>query len=336
MQNKNFRCGYVAVLGKPNAGKSSLVNFLVGEEVAIVSHRQQTTRDQILGIKTGENFQIIFVDTPGIHHSKNNLDRVMNKQVRSALAGADVILYLFDGTKEIDEEEKVYIKNLFDKNENVILVETKIDKLGEIAKKNSQKEDEKIGLKLEENFAQKNIKTEKNTQKPAKNRTFLEIEEKNCEFLREIGEEKHYQKISVVTGKNIAKLEKQIVDLLPENAPIYGEDEFTDKSVKFLIAEKIRGIFLQEIDKEIPHGIAIVVTNFEEKGNLIKIDVEIVCEREQHKGIIIGKGGTNLKKVGENARKYAENLLGTKCALKLFVKVDKDWRDKNVGKYYHF
>ena len=304
-----FKCGYVAVLGKPNAGKSSLVNFLVGEEVAVVSHRQQTTRDQILGIKTGENFQIVFVDTPGIHHSKNNLDRVMSKRVRSALAGADVILYLFDGTKEIDEEEKEYIQNLFDKNENVILVETKTDKLT-------------------------HGKT-KNQQKTGKNRVFCEIEEKNIAFLREIEKEKFLQKVSAVTGENMAKLEKEIVKLLPKNAPIFDEDEFTDKSVKFLIAEKIRGILLQEIDKEIPHGVAVVVTNFEEGENLTKIDAEIVCEREQHKGIIIGRGGANLKKVGENARKYAENLLGTKCALKLFVKVDENWRDKNVGKYYN-
>ncbi len=306
---KGFKCGYVAVLGKPNAGKSSLVNFFVGEEVAVVSHRQQTTRDQILGIKTGENFQIVFVDTPGIHHSKNNLDRVMNKRVRSALAGADVILYLFDGTKEIDDEEKKYIQNLFDKNENVILVETKIDK-----------------------FTQEKTKNE---QKTGKNRVFLEIEKRNTAFLLEMNKEKCLQKVSAVTGENLDKLEKEIVSLLPENAPIFDEDEFTNKSVKFLIAEKIRGILLQEIDKEIPHGVAVVVTNFEEGKNLTKIDAEIVCEREQHKGIIIGRGGANLKKVGEGARKYAENLLGTKCLLKLFVKVDENWRDKNVGEYYN-
>ncbi len=300
-----MKCGYVAVLGRPNAGKSSLVNFLVGEEVAVVSHRQQTTRDQILGIKTGEDFQIVFVDTPGIHHSKNVLDRVMNKRVRSALAGADVILYLFDGSKEIDDEEKDYIKNLFDKSENVILVETKIDKF-------SKKE-----------------------QKSGKNGVFAEIEEKNLQFIREIGKEKSLQKISAISGENMPKLQQQIVESLPDGTPIFDEDDFTDKSVKFLIAEKIRGILLQELDQEIPHGIAVVVTNFDENDELVRIDADIVCERQQHKGIIIGKGGANLKKVGESVRKYAEKLLDKKCALKLFVKVDEDWRDKNVAKYYN-
>lgn len=339
---KNFKCGYVAVLGRPNAGKSSLVNFLVGEEIAIVSHRQQTTRDQILGIKTGDGFQIVFVDTPGIHHSKNNLDRMMNKRVRSALAGADVTLYLFDGTKEIDEEELSYIQNLFEKSENVILVETKIDKIkskcvkSDKLEKNKSKNCENLTIFENENCDEKNFEKSIKAQKTAKNRLFKEIEEKNCQFLREIDKEQFLQKVSTLSGENMDVLEKEIVNKLPENPPIFDEDEIIDKSVKFLIAEKIRGILLQEIDKEIPHGIAVVVTNFQETEGLTKIDAEIVCERQQHKGIIIGRGGANLKKIGEYARKYAENLLETKCVLKLFVKVDESWRDKNVGKYYNF
>ena len=269
-----MRCGYVAVLG-------SLVNFLVGEEVAIVSHRQQTTRNQILGILTEKDFQIIFIDTPGVHHSKNNLDRFMNKTVRNAIAGADVVLYLFDGTKEIDEEEKQYIENLRGKCENLLLVETKSDK----------------------KTIEKDIKPE------------------FC--------------VSVVTGENIEKLKNQIVKLLPNQEAIFQADEYTDKGVAFLISEKIRGLLLESLDKEVPHGVAIVVSNFEERANLTNIDVEIICEREQHKGIIIGKGGVNLKKIGEKARLFAENLLGVKCNIKLFVKVDKDWREKNVAKYYN-
>ena len=123
-----MRCGYVAVLGQPNAGKSSFVNFVVGQEVAVVTHRRQTTRNLILGIRNGEDYQIIFMDTPGIHHSKNQLDKYMNKNVRSAVAGADVVLYLFDGTKEMDEEEKDYIETLKTKTEHLILVQTKSDK----------------------------------------------------------------------------------------------------------------------------------------------------------------------------------------------------------------
>lgn len=273
-----MKCGYVAVLGRPNAGKSSLVNFLIGEEVAIVSHRKQTTRNSILGIKNGEGYQIIFVDTPGIHHSKNNLDRYMMKNVRSALAGADIVLYLFDGTKEIDQEELEYIEMLKTKTENLILLQTKCDK--------------------------------------------------KC-----LNHELSALKISVETGENIEKLEKQIVEMLPERIPLYDEELYTDKSISFLIKEKIRGYLLNNIDNEIPHGVSVVITNFEEDERIAKIDAEIICEREQHKGIIIGKGGATLKALGQEVRKYVEELLDKKCMLKLFVKVDKDWRNKNVSDY---
>lgn len=272
------KCGYVAVLGRPNAGKSSLVNALTGEEVAIVSHRRQTTRNSILGIKNGNGYQIIFVDTPGIHHSKNNLDRFMMKNVRSALAEADVVLYLFDGTKEVDEEEHEYIEMLKTKTDNLILLQTKNDK------KSLQHKLSAI-------------------------------------------------KISVENGENLDVLEKKIVNLLPERLPLYDEDLYTDKSISFLIREKIRGFLLNNIDNEIPHGVSVVITSFEEDDRLAKIDAEIICEREQHKGIIIGKGGTTLKTLGQEVRKYVEELLEKKCMLKLFVKVDKDWRNKNVSDY---
>lgn len=273
-----MKCGYVAVLGQPNAGKSSLVNFLVGEEVAIVSHRRQTTRNSILGIKNGEGYQIIFVDTPGVHHSKNQLDKFMMKNVRSAIAGADVVLYLFDGSKPMEDEEYDYIDMLKTKNENVILLQTKSDK-----------------KQVEHNL-------------PA-------------------------LKISVTTGENIEKLLKQIVELLPENQAVYDEDLYTDKSISFLISEKVRGFLLNNIDKEIPHGVAVVVTDFVETENVVNIDLEIICEREQHKGIIIGKGGSVLKKLGQETREYVEELLQKKCVIKLFVKVDKDWRNRNITQY---
>ena len=297
-KKEQFRCGYVAVLGKANAGKSSLVNTLVGEEVAIVSHRRQTTREQILGIKTGRDFQILFVDTPGIHHSKNALDRVMNKSVRSAIGQADVVVYLFDGTKPLDEEELKYLQTLKTKCESLIVVETKIDKI----------KDEKL-------------------------RT---IEQTNFQKLEKQIFDEHtiFEKISVVTGENLAKLEKQIVEMLPENSQIFDAELYTDRSVKFLIAEKIRGLLLESLDEEIPHGIAVVVTSFEEDGGRANIEADIICERDQHKGIIIGRGGANLKNVGQKAREYAESLLDERCNLKLFVKVDKDWREKNVGNYY--
>ena len=273
-----MKCGYVAVLGQPNAGKSSLVNFVVGEEVAIVSHRRQTTRNSILGIKTTGEYQIVFVDTPGIHHSKNQLDKYMMKNVRSAIASADVVLYLFDGTKEMEDEEVDYIENLKTKCDNVILVQTKADK---------------------KQFAHT-------------------IEAK---------------KISVATGEGVADLERQIVQLLPDNQPIYDEDLYTDKSVSFLIGEKVRGFLLNNIDKEIPHGVAVQVERFYETDKLVEIDINIVCERDQHKGIIIGKGGSVLKQLGKETRVYVEDLLQKKSMIKLFVKVDKDWRLKNISQY---
>ena len=275
-----MKCGYVAVLGRPNAGKSSLVNALVGEEVAIVSHRRQTTRDSILGIKNGRDHQMIFVDTPGVHHSENKLDKFMMKNVRSAIATADVVLYLFDGTKDLDEEELDYISMLKEKCDNVLLLCTKADKKG-------------FENKLDA----------------------LEI--------------------SVQTGKNLSDLEKQILSCLPERDAIFDEYLYTDKSIKFLIAEKARGFLLENIDKEIPHGVAVVVTRFLEEATITFVDIEIVCEREQHKGIIIGKAGKTLKSLGEVTRKYAEELLDKKCMLKFFVKVDKDWRTKNISQYYN-
>ena len=273
-----MKCGYVAILGQPNAGKSSLLNFLIGEEVAIVSHRRQTTRNSILGIKNSKDYQIIFIDTPGIHHSKNQLDKYMMKNVRSAIATAEVVVYLFDGSVQMDDEEKDYIQMLKNKCENLILVQTKSDK-------------------------------------------------------KQIENEFDATKISVVSGENIDALVDKIVKLLPERQPIFDEDLYTDKSISFLIAEKIRGYLLNNLDKEIPHGVAVLITSFQESETLVEIEVEIVCEKEQHKGIIIGKGGANLKKLGQETRKYVEDLLEKKCMLKLFVKVEKDWRNKNIENF---
>lgn len=274
-----MKCGYVAVLGLPNAGKSSLTNFFVGEEVAIVSHRKQTTRNSILGILNGDDFQIIFVDTPGIHHSKNQLDKFMMKNVRSAIAEADVVLYLFDSSKQMEDEEIEYIENLKTKTPNLILVATKTDK-GSVSQK-----------------------------------IFPDF------------------KISVKTGEGAKELLDKIVSFLPERDALYDEELYTDKSVKFLVAEKIREYLLENLDKEIPHGIAVDMVSFFEDEDKVLIEADIICEREQHKGIVVGKGGKNLKELGIFVRGYVENLLEKKCVLKLFVKVDKDWRDRNTSQY---
>lgn len=268
-----FYTGYVALIGKPNAGKSSLVNALIGEKVAIVSRKPQTTRDNILGIYNREDCQIIFVDTPGVHHSKNSLDSSMMKNVRTALAGVDLVLYLIDGTTIPDEEEKSYIQHIAcDK----LVVRTKTDLKG---------------------------------QKPFE--SDLEV--------------------SSVTGDNLDKLIEKIKGYLSEHEKpfyVYPPDYYTDKSIKFIIAEEIRENALNNLEREIPHGVAVEIIKFDERDDIVFIDADIVCEQESHKGIIIGKGGSLLKKIGVNVRKFAEDLLGKKIMLKLFVKVEKDWRNK--------
>lgn len=268
-----FKAGYIAVVGLPNAGKSSLVNALVKEKVAIVSSKPQTTRDNIMGIVSTDNYQIVLVDTPGVHHSKNALDKAMMKNVRSAVNGVDLILYLIDGTTMPSKEEKEYIAHLE--------VPTKVIKT-------------KIDLKNLKNF--------------------------DCDLA-----------ISTKTGENLDQLKKMILNYLPSYESkhyIFQPDYYTDKSIKFLIAEEIREKALEILHQEIPHGIALEITRFVEDKNLVHIDADLICENERHKGIIIGKNGQTLKKIGEQARASAEELLSKKVMLNIFVRVEKDWRSK--------
>lgn len=273
-----MKCGYVAVLGRPNAGKSSLINRIVGEDVAIVTKRQQTTRNNILGIANGEGYQIIFIDTPGIHHSKNKLDRFMMKNVRSALSTADVVVYLIDASKDVDDEERDYIRMLTGKAEKLIVVLNKVDK--------------KLVADIDADI-----------------------------------------KISVQENINIDNLISKIVELLPENNMIYGEDEYTDKSINFLICEHIRGLLLEKIDNEIPHGVAVVVDSMNEQKDKVFLDISIIVEKERHKGIVIGKKGALIKELGIRAREYAERLFDKQVVLHLFVKMDENWRDSSTDRY---
>lgn len=271
---KMYSFGYVGIIGKTNAGKSSLVNALVGHKVAIVTNRPQTTRDNILGILNGENFQIVLVDTPGVHRSKNKLDKKMMKNVRTAISGVDLILYLVDGTKGIDEEEQDYYNHL---PEPKVMIKTKIDKKG--------------------------------------------IQTFNADF-----------EISSLTGEGLDKLKQYIIDKMPKsevkNFP-FEEDDYTDKSLRFIVAEEIRQNALNLLEDEIPHGMAVEIERFEEKKNITIIEAIIVVEQERHKGIVIGKGGKMIKQIGQKAREFAEELLGGKVLLKIFVKVDKDWRNSD-------
>lgn len=270
-----YKFGYVAVLGKPNAGKSTLVNYLVGMKLAIVSPKPQTTRDNILAVYTQKNSQLVFIDTPGIHKATSHLDKFMMKNVRTAKAGADVVLYLLDSSIQPDETELEHIAKMKSDGMNVIVAGSKLDK-------------KKVDF--------------------------------DCDIY-----------FSAVTGENVNNLLDKILKFIPSSKTknfLYDEDEVTDKPVKFIVGEYIREAALKQLKKEIPHGLAVVVTKFEEKSKIANIEAEIVCEKPNHKGIIIGKGGETLKKIGTQARIESEQLLGKKVMLSLFVKVEEDWKDK--------
>lgn len=284
----SYKFGYIAVVGKPNAGKSTLVNFLTKNKVAIVSPKAQTTRNNILGILTTKEFQLVFIDTPGLHKSKNALDKFMNKNIRSAEGGADVILYLIDSTKIIDEFEYDYLTSLKQKSDGeIIIVLNKVD----LVKK------PKLLLTLQE--------------------------------LSTLGFE-NIVPISAKTGENADSLVDMILKYLPESQTknfLYDEDYYTDKSLKFMVSEIVREKALYYLNDEIPHGISVNITKFEQKPTLLVVEADIICEKDSHKSIIIGKNGTMIKKIGQNAREDIEALVGTKVLLKLFVKVKKDWRE---------
>ena len=270
-----YKFGYVAILGKPNAGKGTLINYLVGMKLAIVSQKPQTTRDNILGIYTSKNSQLVFIDTPGIHKATSHLDKFMMKNVRTAKAGADVVLYLLDSSIAPDPDEIEHIEKMKADGINLIVAGSKLDK-------------KKVDF--------------------------------DCDVC-----------FSALTGENIPLLIEKILKFIPSSKTknfLYDADEVTDKSVKFIISEYIREAALKQLKKEIPHGIAVVVTKFEETPKIANIEAEIVCEKPNHKGIIIGKGGATLKAIGIESRTNAEQLLGKKVMLSLFVKVEEGWKDK--------
>ena len=284
----SFYSGYVSIIGKTNAGKSSLINGLVGEKVAIVTPKTQTTRNNIIGIMNGEDYQVVFVDTPGIHKTRSHLDKYMMKNVRSAIDGVDLILYLIDGNKGSDEEELKYISSISEKESNVIVVITKIDK----------------------------ARFEK---------TYPLIEK-----IQSIKGVKDIVCLSNVTRQNYDYLMKVIKENLTEyeeKTLIYDEDLYTDKSIRFLVAEIIREKALLLLNEEVPHGIAIDIKDFKETDRLATIYVDIICERSAHKNIIIGKGGNIIKKIGEQSRQDIERLLDKKVMLNLWVRDKKNWRN---------
>ena len=282
-----MRSGTVAVIGKANAGKSTLVNVLVGEKVAIVSPKPQTTRDRILGILNREGRQIVFVDTPGIYRQRNALTGLMMRTTENTSKDVDVILYVHDGHAGVEESDIALMKKYAALGIPMLIAYTKTD----IMPKERIPEDVKK--------------------------------------IVEGGVEKDIYPVSARKGSNLKKLEDAITALLPEGDPLFPEDIVSDKSEKFMVAEIMREKILLKFDQEIPHGVAIVVNTFEKQENgVYDINLDIVCEKQNHKAILIGKQGKALKEVASFARQDMEKFLGAKVFLTTYVKVRENWRDR--------
>lgn len=289
MQMESFKSGFVTLIGRPNVGKSTLMNHLIGQKIAITSDKPQTTRNRIQTILTKDEGQIVFIDTPGIHKSKNKLGDYMVNVAERTLSEVDIILWLVEPTTFIGAGEKHIISLLAKTDTPVVLVINKTDTVKR----------EEVAAAIAAYSAE--LK-------------FTEI-----------------VPISALTGYNDEELLKVLFDLLPEGPMYYDEDEITDQPERQIVAELIREKALRYLSDEIPHGIAVGIDRMKERegGGFFDIDATIVCERDSHKGIIIGKQGAMLKKIGTGARTEIEALLGFRVNLKLWVKVKKDWRDSD-------
>ena len=293
-----FKSGFVTIIGRPNVGKSTLMNHLIGQKIAITSNKAQTTRNRIQTVYTGEEGQIVFLDTPGINRAKNKLGEYMLSAAENTLKEVDVILWLVEPSTFIGAGEQYIVEKLNKVNTPVILVINKIDTV-----------DEETVFKAIEKYKEV------------------------CDF-------KAIVPVAALKDKNTDELIRTIFSYLEEGPQYYDADTITDQPERAIVAEMIREKALRSLDKEVPHGIAVVIDRMKdrENGRIVDIDATIICERDSHKGIIIGKQGMMLKKIGTQARKDMEKLLDTKVNLKLWVKVKKDWRDsdfliKNFG--YH-
>ena len=293
MANKGkeeFKSGFVMLIGRPNVGKSTLMNHLIGQKIAITSEKPQTTRNRIQTVYTDERGQIIFLDTPGIHKAKNKLGEYMVNVAENTLKEVDVILWLVEPTTFIGAGERHIAEQLSRVKTPVILVINKIDT-----------------IKSKEEIL-----------------TFIAAYKDILKFAEIIP-------VSALKEMNIDDVKNSIFKYLPEGPQFYDEDTVTDQPMRQIAAELIREKALRMLDDEIPHGIAVMIDQMKERPNgIIDIDATIVCERDSHKGIIIGKGGSMLKRIGTAARMEIENLMDTKVNLKLWVKVRREWRDSDL------
>lgn len=294
--NENFKSGFVAIIGRPNVGKSTLMNHLIGQKIAITSKKPQTTRNRIQTVYTDETGQIVFLDTPGIHKAKNKLGEYMVNVAQRTFKDADVILWLVEASTYVGAGERHIAEQLKTCKLPVVLVINKVD-------------------------------TVKKEEVPS----FIQAYRNLYDFAEIVP-------VSALRSQNLDTLLECIFKYLPYGPQFYDEDTVTDQPQRQIVAEMIREKALRTLDEEIPHGIAVTIDRMKERpdGKIVDIDATIICERDSHKGIIIGKQGAMLKKIGSAARYEIENMLEQKVNLKVWVKVKKDWRDsdyliKNFG-----
>ena len=279
-----FKSGFVAVVGRPNVGKSSLINALVGEKVSITGPKAQTTRNKIYGIKSGEDYQIVYVDTPGTVKPATLLGEYMSTVITKASQDVDALVIVLDATR-LNAEDEALVKKYESAKFPVFVAINKLDL----------------------------ISLDKLYPMLKKFNSFSYV--------------KSFVSVSAKTNKNVAILEREILNVLPDGVAMFPSDIYTDKSSKFIASEVVREKSLLFLQEEIPHGIAVEIVKFEEEDGVTRIFADIICEKQNHKQIIIGKKAETLKKIGKSSRIELEKILGTKIYLELFVKVKPGWKN---------
>lgn len=292
---KHFKFGYTAIIGRPNVGKSTILNRLIGQKIAIATDKAQTTRRRINGILTTDEAQIVFVDTPGIHKPIDKLGEYLVDEAKSAIPDVDLVLFVVDGSTSAGRGDKWIVENVLKNyNGNLLIIANKYDLIKDIKLR-------------EENLL-----------------SYKTLFEKNYPCI----------KISAKTGRNFDTLISNITRKLPVGEKIYDDDEITDETMRNIAKELIREKILLYTHDEVPHSVAVIIENYEEKETIDKITAKIIVEQETQKGILIGKNGSMLKKIGTEARKEIEYTADKKVYLDLQVKVIKDWRKKSKDLIY--
>lgn len=288
INQQEYKSGFITIIGRPNVGKSTFLNRVIGQKIAIMSDKPQTTRNKVQGVLTGDDAQLIFIDTPGIHKPKHKLGDFMVKVATNTLKEVDLVLFMVNGTEGLGRGDEFIIDKLKDIRTPVFLVINKIDQLHP---------DELLPI----------------------------IEQYKALYPFE-----QIVPISALEGNNIERLLGQIKEHMPEGPQYYPADQVTDHPERFIVSELIREKALHLTREEIPHSIAVVIDKMEQDNEIVHVMATVIVERDSQKGIVIGKQGKMLKEIGQRARVDIENLLGSKVFLELWVKVQKDWRNKSA------